>query len=83
MNDRSPGRPRRKYTLQSGAQYVWHNRRKLVRDTIAAVLAVLILATVFGQTDLPGWTYYVLLFAFFMAYTRFVEPWEWPDADTE
>lgn len=70
---------RRTYTLEGATAYVWHNRWKVLRDTVAALAIVLGVAVVFSTVDFPDWTYYVVLFLVFVAYTYVVDPWEWPD----
>lgn len=80
-NGADSARPRgsRRYTLGATLRYAWHNRLKLVRDAVAALVVALALGVVFGSLSLPAWTFYVALLLVLVVYNQLVEPWERPD----
>lgn len=73
---------RRRYTLGATMRYAWHNRLKVVRDAVAALVIALAVATVFSYLPLPDWTFYVFLLLALIAYNELVTPWERPDEDS-
>lgn len=73
----------RRYTLGATARYAWHNRLKLIRDAVAALVIGLGAATIFGSLPLPTWTFYVALLLAFMLYNYLVSPWERPGDDED